>query len=234
MLVAATLFYLASGSVIASTVLPCLHAGWRTFWSGLWILQSDPRRFRARTCFTYYVAAACWKAALAALLCVGSFILAARRTGAQPRMDQFAVTMLVLIIGVALNTVLGVAATAAAVIGKIRVWVHPRLQSTLHGDLRRAARQESRFPGFNHAIFVVGTALVFPLVGLGATLLAVLTVGLNREEAESSIGSLVGCIAIFAFPLAAIPGYAWLSARVIARHPAECWPPGTVENVELP
>jgi hypothetical protein len=128
-------------------------------------------------------------------------------------MDQFAVTMLVLIIGVALNTVLGVAATAAAVIGKIRVWVHPRLQSTLHGDLRRAARQESRFPGFNHAIFVVGTALVFPLVGLGATLLAVLTVGLNREEAESSIGSLVGCIAIFAFPLAAIPGYAWLSAR---------------------
>ena len=46
------------------------------------------------------------------------------------------------------------------------------------------------------------------------------------------MGSLVGCIAIFVLPLAVVPGYGWLSARVIARHPVECWPPDTVENVE--
>ncbi len=228
-LAAATLVYLASGNVIASTVLPCLHAGWRTFRTGLWILRSDPRHFRARTCFAYYVAAACWKAALAALLSVGIFIVVAQRTGVEPSMEQFAAAMWVLIIGVAMNTALGLAATVAAIAGKIRVWVHPRLQSALHGELKWAARQSYRFPGFNHAIFVVGTALVFPLVAMGAILLAALTVGLSRQEAESSMGSLVGCIAIFALPLAAIPGYAWLSARVIARHPVECWPPEAVE-----
>ncbi len=50
-LAVATLVYLVSGNVIISTVLPCLHAGWSTFRTGLWILKSDPRRFRARTCF---------------------------------------------------------------------------------------------------------------------------------------------------------------------------------------
>ena len=88
-------------------------------------------------------------------------------------MDEFVATMWVLIIGVVLNTALGMAATVAAVIGEIRVWVHPRLQSAFHGDLRWAARQSCRYPGFNYAIFVVGTALVFPLVTLGAILLAV-------------------------------------------------------------
>jgi hypothetical protein len=83
-LAVATLFYLASGNVIASAVLPCWHAGWRTFRTGVWILQSDPHRFRARVCFAYYVAAACWKAALAALLSVGIFILVAQRTGVEP------------------------------------------------------------------------------------------------------------------------------------------------------
>jgi hypothetical protein len=228
-LAAATLIYLASGNAIASVVLPCLHAGWTTFRTGLWVLKSDPLRFRARTCFAYYVAAAFWKAALAALLSVAVFIAVAQRTGAEPSMKEFAAAMSVLIIGVVLNTALGLAATVAAIVGKIRVWVHPRLQSALDGDLRWAARQSYRVPGFNHAILVVGTALVFPLVAMGAILLAVLSVGLSRQEAESSMGSLVGCIAIFALPLAAIPGYAWLSARVIARHPVECWPPAGVE-----
>ncbi len=231
-LAVATLVFLASGNVIISTVLPCLHAGWSTFRTGLWILESDPRRFRARTCFAYYVAAACWKAALAALLSVGIFIVVAQRTGVEPSMDEFVATMWVLIIGIVLNTVLGMTATVAALLGKIRVWVHPRLQSIFHGDLRRAAQQSKRYPGFNYAIFVVGTALVFPLVTLGAILLAVLTVGLSRREVESSMGSVVGCIAIFALPLAFIPGYTWLSARVIARHPVECWPLDTLENVE--
>jgi hypothetical protein len=148
-------------------------------------------------------------------------------------MQEFAATMWVLVIGVALNTVLGIAATVAAVIGEIRVWVHPRLQSTFHGDLRWTARHSHRYPGFNYAIYVVGTALVFRLVTSGAILPAVLTVGLHREEAESSVGSLLGRIAIFVLPLAVIPGYAWLSARVIARHSVECWPPDTVENIEF-
>jgi hypothetical protein len=231
-LVVATLIYLASGNVIVSTVLPCCHAGWRTFRTGLWILRTDPRRFRARTCFAYYVAAACCNAAFAALLVVGIFIEVALRTGVEPSMDEFIATMWVLIIGVLLNTALGIAATVAAIVGKIRVWVHPRLQSILHGDLRLAPQHPRRYPGLNYAIFVLGTAYVCPLVTLLAILLAVLPIGVTREEADSSIVLMVGSFAILVLPVAALPGYAWLSARVVARHPAECWPRGTVENIE--
>lgn len=230
-LAVATLCYLASGNVIASAVLPCVHAGFRTFCSGWWILSVDPQRFRARTCFAYYVAAACWKAALAALLSIGTFIVVAMRTGAEPTMEEFAATMWVLIIGIALNTALGGAATVAAIKGHVRVWVHPRLETMLRGDLRLAARHVSRRAGFNFAIFVLGTAIVFPLTAVGALVLAVLTVGMGRHEVVGSFASIVGGVAIFLLPATGLFAYAWLSARVIARHPTECWPPDTLAQV---
>lgn len=229
-LLIATVIYLLSGALIVSTVLPCIHAGWSTLSSGLWILQVDPVRARARVCFTFYLAAACWKAACAALISVATFALIANKTGIEPSLEEFVATMWVLIIGVVLNMALGLGATAAAISRRVRVWVQPQLQSRYLGDLRRAARQSRIHPGFNHAIFVVGTALVFPTAALGALLLAVLPIAVNREDTVSTSTMILIFLLIFGFPLAAIPCYAWISSRVIARHPVECWPPATLDN----
>ena len=84
------------------------------------------------------------------------------------------------------------------------------------------------YPGFNHATFVVATALVFPLAALGAILLVVLPIAANREAAGTTLSMILVFLVVFGFPLAAIPCYAWIAARIIARHPAECWPPDTL------
>lgn len=106
----------------------------------------------------------------------------------------------------------------------------PQLQSRYLGDLRWAARQSRIYPGFNHAIFVVGTALIFPTAALGCLLLAVLPIEVECENTVSTSTMILIFMLVFGFPLAAIPCYAWISSRIIARHPVECWPPATLDH----
>ncbi len=227
---AATLLYLATKEPILAAILPCLHGGWKTFRTGLWLLRSDPCRSRARTCFAFYTAAACWKAAAAALASVGLSVFVAIRFGVQPNISEFAALMLVLTGGVVLNTLLGLGSIYAALRCKIRVWVHPRLRTAVHGDLRLVAQIGPFRRDFNHAIFVVATALVFPLVGAGALGLAALTVGKNPGEVGTVGAAIVALVLLFGGPLAMIPCYAWLSSRIIARSPQECWPAMTLDH----
>jgi hypothetical protein len=230
-LIVATLLYLVTKRPALAVILPCLHGGWETFRTGLWVLQSDPCRPRARTCFAFYLAAACWKSAASAFLAVVIFIVAAMITGFQPNINEFAATMFVLAGGVVLNMFLGLGAICAALRQKIRVWVHPRLRAMTDGDLRRVAElgpvrrgANHAIFGLNHAIFVVATALAFPVAGAGALAVAILTVGKNRNQLETVPATIFLCLTLFGAPLATIPGYVWLSLRIVARSPQECWP----------
>jgi hypothetical protein len=171
----------------------------------------------------FYLAAACWKAAAAAFVSVAVFVVAAIKVGFQPNMDEFAAVMIVLLTGVILNTILGIGATWAALTCKVRVWVHPRLHAMTRGDLRLATTLGPFASGFNHAIFVVATALVFPVIFAGAAGVAIMTVGRNANQLETLPVIVCEFVAFFGGPIAAIPAYVWLSSRIIARSPRECW-----------
>ena len=88
------------------------------------------------------------------------------------------------------------------------------------GDLRLVAELNPLYSGFNHAIFVVGTALAFPVIAVSAMGIAILTVGMDRKQIETVPIMVVEFAVIFGGPLAMIPCYAWLSSRIIARGPA--------------
>ena len=113
-LLAATVLYLVTNNPLIAAILPCLHGSWNTARTGLWLLKTDPCRSRARIRFAFYVAAACWKAAGAALGTVMVFILVERFVGLPPNMDELAAIMIVLAGGTVLNTLLGLAAVGAA------------------------------------------------------------------------------------------------------------------------
>jgi hypothetical protein len=162
-------------------------------------------------------------------LAVVVLVYVAKATGAQPKMDEFAATMLALLGGLVLNMLIGLVATCAAVVTKVRVWVHPGLRRAIHDDLRLAAGLGPLRRGFNHAVFVVATALVFPLAVGGAAALAAVTVGKSRVEMATTESLRVGFAAMFGWVIVAVPCYAWLSSRIIARSPRECWPAETID-----
>jgi len=147
-------------------------------------------------------------------------------------MDEFAATMLVVAGGVVLNTCLGLGAIYAAVVLKIRVWVHPRLRSMTGGDLRGVVDLKPTRRGFNYAIFVVATAVVFPILAASTFVVAVLTVGKNRNQLETTPFMILAWMTFIILPIAMIPCYVWLSSRIIARCPRESWPEMKMEVVD--
>ena len=88
--------HVCTSSAFVGVVLPSAHAGWNSLRTGSWLLHSDPRRRRARICFAFYLATACWKAAAAAFLTVLLLMMVAAITGKNPNIDNFMVTMLML------------------------------------------------------------------------------------------------------------------------------------------
>jgi len=228
----AAYLYLILKQPIAAMILPCLHGGWKTFSTGMWLLTCDPRRSRAWISFAFYVAAACWKSAAAAFATLLLFILAQEITGVAPNMDELGLTMLVLLGGVVFNTLIGLGATCAALVHGTRVWVHPNLRRAVRGDFRLLAGLGAMASGLNHAIFVVVTAMMFPLMGgctLGLVIMAI--AGKDKENVMAMIAALLG---IFIGPIALIPCYGWVSSRIIARSPKECWPGESLESTRFP
>jgi hypothetical protein len=228
-LVIAGVLYFLTNELVVAVVLPCLHGGWHTMETGIWLLASDPYRCRARVCFAFYFATACWKAAAVALFTVLLFGLAEAMTGVKQNIDEFAATMLVVAGGVVFNTFVGIGATTTALFHKIPVWVHPHLRSMVHNELSMVTNLHPARCGFNHAIFVVATTLVFPLLCIGTACLLVATVGKGRNDVESVPAILFTLVTTFGGPIAMIPCYAWLSSRIIARTPQQCWPQDTIQ-----
>lgn len=202
--------FLATDNFVAGAVLPATRAAWRSLRTAVWILRSDHSRLRARICSAFCLATAAWQAATGAFVSVIVFVIVMNMTGRQPNMDRFAATMIQLSGGVALTTAVGLMASIAAVNLKVRVWVHPKLREMVDGDLSAAMDLPvGRF--FNYAIFVVATSVAFPCAVVPCTLL------INPKW------GLFGLVFPGAGAIAGFMAYVWLSSRIIASSPAECW-----------
>jgi hypothetical protein len=205
-----TVIFLLTNGPIAGAVLPSIRAGWGSFRTGFWVLHSDQYVSRARICAAFCIATAFWQAAAAALVSVLVFVIVVNLGGNAPDMQGFGATMISFTCGVALTTIVGLMAAIAAMIAGIRVWVHPRLREMVHDALERATDLPPHLY-FNHAIFVLATSLAVPFVLLCGVLILDFRSGLFTA------------VVLIAVPLLAIVSYSWLSLRIIATHPAECW-----------
>ena len=210
MLIPAVALLLLTDNVAVAAALPSINAGSKSFISGIWILSTDQQHLRARICAAFLFATGCWRAAAAALISVIVFVAVFHLFGKPPNLERFAVTMTILAVGVSLTTFVGLAATMAAAVTGVRVWVHPRLHELLHGELENAAHLAPN-DHFNHAVFVVATSTGLPATSLSAQLIIT-----PRSGA-------VTATVLFGGVLFAIACYRWLSSQTIAQHRSDCW-----------
>jgi hypothetical protein len=215
----ATTVYAVTREPLLALVLPWLRGAWEPFRAAFWLLRADPYRARARVCFAFYIAAGCWRAAFEALLAVLAFIGVANATGVPPSEAEALATLWAFAGGLTLSTLIGFCAICAAVLHKLRIWISPSLRHATNNDLRLAADFGwDPKNGANYAVVVIATTLMVPLTVIGAACLI-----------SPRGGELAGAIAVFGVPAAGIPVYIWISSRIIARSPQECWPAETVD-----
>ncbi len=214
-----TLVYLATNVFIAGTVMPSVYASWSSFRTARWIARVDQNEARARVCSAFCVATGFWHATAAAVISLVVFAFATEAVGKKPDMEQFAVTMITLVIGVVLTSAIGLKAAISAARKEIRVWVHPRLRELARDDLQEAAHLSPVFY-FNHAMFVTATAVAFPIIGFCCFLFAACIPHLPDNDA---VVLLFGSAFFAGIVLGPLIGYGWLASRMITHDPADCW-----------
>jgi hypothetical protein len=212
---AAVVYELSSNGMLSAAMLAG-DAGWSSLWCGWWLLRADPQRARAWVCFWFYLAAACLRTAVVALLIVLIFIWIECKMGQQvPEAERNAV-LLAWFGGLFLATVLGDVAIALALRAKVRVWVHPSVRRRCRGDFTHIGDVRPGYCDFNHAFAVVVISLTTSVIGAVAIPLS--------SPAEENWLSHTLLVLMFVGLFAMIPVYAWLSPRVIADGPEDCWP----------
>ena len=169
-LVVAVAVEAATGSALLAALPIAVHAGWKSFRCGWWLKSVDPVPRRARACFWFYLATACWKAAAYAFVTIIIFGVVENFAGQPVPMDEVIAELQVMLCGVVLSVIVGIAAVVSALRRKVRVWVHPSVREQCRGDFNRLGEIRGsvffnpyKLPhGFNHAVFIVITAVAFP------------------------------------------------------------------------
>ena len=225
---AAGLVYCLTGHPLLAALLPWLHGGWNTFHTGFWILRKDPLRSRARICFVFYLAAACWKAAAAALAMVLIFAFADGMFGVKLNQKEIVATVMAFLAGLVLNSLIGVIAVTAAIIYGVRAWVQSNLRTVVRGDLSRASQiGPSPRQTLNFGVVVVITAMLLPVIVALTVAMSMATMDKKANPHVDDSQVMLWLFVLFAGPLIVYVFCKWLTARVIAKSPQECWPPGT-------
>jgi hypothetical protein len=222
-----------TGDALIAALPIAVHAGWRPVRCGWWLRSVDPVRHRARACFWFYLATACWRAATYAFATVLIFALIEVVVGRPVPMPEVIAEFQILLGATVLSVLVGLAGIELALHGKVRVWVHPSVREKSGGHFSRLGAirgsflgNRRNFPyGFNHAIFVVIPAVVFPLP-IAGTALIICRWAPPPFRPEIDVIDASCLLAIMVGPLVCIPGYFYLRSRIVANAPAECWSSG--------
>jgi hypothetical protein len=215
----------ATTNAIAGALLLWVHMAWRPVDNAIYILTNDPWRMRGRVMAAFYVAAGCWLASAGALV---ELIVIFRSLevyfGVKVNPDSIKYGIYSMFGGLAACSVIGFFACLFAAIDPVRVWFQPRFRPSFDSPPQPTEHlAHNRRPvRCNYAVSVIAIALMFPIVVACAIVLAVMTKDVPKDEA--TVNNLWwGLLLIFGPPIAAIVLYAWLSSRIVARTPEECW-----------
>jgi hypothetical protein len=219
--IAAGIFFV-TGDFLLGSLLPYVWAAWPSVESAFWLRTRDPVRDRGKTCFWFYLSAGGWRAALSAFLTVVVFAVIERTAGIPPNMDDFARTMIVLLVGLGVSSVFGISGTVGALRRRIRVFVAPALKQLCHGDFHAIAGATAA-GRFNYTFIVLMTSVFVPILTVGGLMAMLGVTGKGPNAPHSAVESAGLGILLFG-PIAAVPGYVYLAARIDATTPRDCWP----------
>ena len=229
--------YWLTSSVVLAALLPSIRAAVPTLQTGWWIRWyelNSARPIRGFILWWFYVADALWLASAASFMTVVFLVVIETRFGKQPDMNRFVTGMLMIVVGIGLNTLLGLYLAILAWHHSVRVWIHPKTLRWCQGNCELLAHLSFHPPKFNHAVFVLGTSLVTPGLVLGTILLIACTG--NGGQLDNVTFSLFIAIMIAFFlvqPIVMIAVYFKIANRIIATNPEQCWGDAKAEQPSI-
>ena len=215
--------FLLTNSPLLAAIYPYLRAGWPPFSTGCWLRRVDPWAARGKAAFHFHLAMSGFRAASAGLLSV--FLIAILEQCLQRPADISAIILALFAIlgGVAISFLFGWLGIITAVRNRVRVFIVSHLRDRCHGDFTQIATMPWRETGLNPVTVVAAIAIVVPMLAVWFIAMLAITVPQpGRPNPEPWLLSIV-VLSMLVIPILCVLVLAYVSARIIARSPLECW-----------
>lgn len=214
-------FALTYSPLLAMT-LPYLRAGWPAFQTACWLRKADPWPARGRVGFYFHLAMAGFRAAVAGVVALVLMVVIEQNLQRQADLNQVMIALCVIMAGAGLSFSFGGWGTVIALRNRVRIFVVSDLKHFCHGDFSQIARLPTLKFHLNPANYVMAVALAAPTLTLWfvAVLLAMPKPDV-RDPPVGAFGLLLLSLPVLGILIIAL--LIFLSGRMIARTPLECW-----------
>jgi hypothetical protein len=215
--------FLLTNSPLLAAIYPYLRAGWPAFATGCWLRRVDPWPARGRAAFHFHLAMAGFRAGIAGLLSV--VLIALLEQSLQRPADISAVILALSAImgGVVTSFLFGWLGIITAVRHRVRVFIVSNLKDRCHGDFTQIATLPWRETGLNPVTLVAAVAIVVPMLAVWFIAMLAFTVPQpGGPNPEPWLLPMLG-LCLLVIPILCVLILAYVSARIIARSPHECW-----------
>lgn len=217
---------------LLSGLLPYLRAGWPAVQTGFWLKMADPWKARGTVGFLFHLCMAGFRAGACGVVCLIVTVIAAEYFNRRPvDMIPMIIALVAILFGCFLSFVLGWLGVAIALRYGVRVFVISNLYERCQGDFDVAKTLLPPPHRTNPANFIVAMSAGVTLLAIWfISMLAILPADWNKEEGILP-GILLGLLPVIL--IACIAVVIFLSKRIIAQSPADCWGAAAPELEEV-
>ncbi len=201
--------------------LPYLRAGWPALRTALWLKKSDPWKARGTAGLLFHLCMALFCAGVCGLFCVLSTVLVATVTQKQPDLLPFIVAISIIAFACLLSSVFAWIGIAITLLHRVRIFVMSNLYTVCDGDFTVATTLEPKITGINPANYIIGVATATPLLAIWYVVMLTGATGHPADQNETTTFILLGLLPVLA--IACVGVVVFLSSRITAQSPAECW-----------
>ena len=209
-------------SPLLAMALPYLRAGWPAFQTACWLRKADPWPARGRVGFYFHLAMAGFRAAVAGVFAIMLMLVIEQNLQRQADINQVMMAFCFIMAGAGLSSSFGWWGTVIALRNRVRIFVISDLKHFCHGDFFQIARLPMLKFHLNPANYVMAVAIAAPTLALW--FVAMLLAMSKPDVRDPPVG--VAVLLLLSLPVLGILIIAlliFLSGRMIARTPLECW-----------
>ena len=215
------LFVLTLNPLLAGA-FPYVRAGWPAVRTAFWLKFADPWSARGSVGLLFHLCMASFRAGVTGLACVVGSVVAAEMFKQDPNFIQFAVAMIVIVIGCFISFLLGWIGVVIALRHGVRIFVISNLYKICHGNFSNAEHVQTGPTRTNPAHFIVAIAIAVPSLTLWFAAI-LMTMPLNMNDGDDITVPIVILSLLPVLAIACLIMLIYLSKRIMARSPAECW-----------
>lgn len=207
---------------LAAAFFPVVATAEPSFRTAAWIRRNDPATRRARACSWFLYATGCWRALVSGIVAFIALMVICISAGEAPSEAEGLSSLAVIAAAAVATSLTGLWSLWTAWVGRVRVWVHPKLMALANYEFANLSSQAAPPGSSNHAVYVSAVSLAVPPMVAGTGWMIITAMNAARAL-ENSVPFIVGLGLMLGGPLLSVLVLMIFSRRLFARGPADCW-----------